>query len=72
MDEYLWMGLEASRDLVTLAEAGEWEEGDGLRIGLLAHHVVFTVKTPNRDCEITIPIIDLLQAIGDHTKRHGN
>jgi hypothetical protein len=76
-DQLLMAGFAAARVKdtvhdVVLAEVGNVDEGAGVRASLVPHYLLIEVNTPDDEGELWIPLITLLELIGELNKKVGS
>ena len=59
-------------DAKILAESGDWNEDNGMRVVLMEHFLVVQVAIHDHSCELHLPVIDILEAITAQTKHIGH
>lgn len=55
-----------------VAETGEFEQGDGMRVTATPTHLAVEVKVFERECQMLIPFERVLDGIAIMTRRHGS
>lgn len=57
---------------IVMAEAGEFEDGDGARATLTANALVVEMRVDGNEGSLVVPILALLEAIQEQNHKYGS